>query len=76
MAVDPGARAQKVGKALLGLTEDFTREQRVDRMSLYTTAFLFQAIGLYQSSGFEFTGERASPHGTELLRMLKVLAKG
>lgn len=73
MAVAPDARGLKIGKALLHLTEDFARERGYERMSLYTTAFLRRAIGLYQSSGFEFTGERASPHGTELLRMVKVL---
>jgi GNAT superfamily N-acetyltransferase len=73
MAVDPDARGLKIGKVLLDLTEDFARELGFERMSLYTTAFLRCAIGLYQSSGFEFTGEKASPHGTELLRMVKVL---
>lgn len=75
MAVDPAARGQRIGRALLWMTEDFAREQDVDRMSLYTTAFLLRAIGLYQSAGFEFTGEKISPHGTELLGMVKVLDK-
>jgi len=73
MAVDPKVRGQKVGKALLDLTEDFARKQGLDRMSLYTTAFLLTAIRLYESTGFAFTGEKANPHGTELLRMVKVL---
>lgn len=73
MAVDPKARALRIGKALLQVAEDFAREQPFDYMSLYTTAFLLRAIRLYQSSGFEFTGETASPHGTELLRMVKIL---
>src|ERR1700693_2107033 len=51
MAVDPVARGLKIGKALLHLTEEFTREQGFERMSLYTTAFLRRAIGLYQASG-------------------------
>jgi ribosomal protein S18 acetylase RimI-like enzyme len=75
MAVDPAARGQRIGRALLWMTEDFAREQDVDRMSLYTTAFLPRAIGLYRSAGFEFTGEKISPHGTELLGMVKVLDK-
>jgi N-acetylglutamate synthase-like GNAT family acetyltransferase len=75
MAVDAEAREQKIGKALLDLTEEFAREQGFARMSLYTTAFLLRAIRLYQSSGFVFTGEKTSPHGTELLRMVKVLDK-
>ena len=74
MAVDPDARGLGIGKTLLSLTEDFARDQDLEHMSLYTAAFLQRAIGLYQSSGFAFTGEKASPHGTELLRMVKVLA--
>ena len=73
MAVAPKARGLRIGKALLQVAEDFAHEQGFDRMSLYTTAFLLRAIRLYQSSGFEFTGETASPHGTELLRMVKIL---
>jgi N-acetylglutamate synthase-like GNAT family acetyltransferase len=73
MAVDPAARGQRIGKVLLGFTEDFARTQGVRSMSLYTTAFLLSAIRLYQSSGFAFTGEKAMPHGTELLHMRKVL---
>src|SRR5215469_5793245 len=75
MAVAPEARRLRIGRALLGLTEDFAREHGVNRMLLYTTAFLSQAIRLYRSSGFEFTGEKTSPHGTELLRMEKGLSR-
>jgi len=73
MAVDPEARGQKLGQKLLKLTEDYAREQGFDRMSLFTTPFLLEAIRLYQSYGFGFTGEKVYPHGTELLRMIKVL---
>jgi N-acetylglutamate synthase-like GNAT family acetyltransferase len=73
MAVDRKARGRGIGKALLSLTEDFARERGLDRMCLYTTAFLLSAIRLYESAGFAFTGEKANPHGTELLRMVKVL---
>jgi ribosomal protein S18 acetylase RimI-like enzyme len=76
MAVDPRARGLKIGKALLDLTQTFAQEQGLDRMSLYTTGFLLNAIRLYQSSGFAFTGERVSPHGTELLEMVKILDRG
>jgi ribosomal protein S18 acetylase RimI-like enzyme len=75
MAVDPAARGQSIGRALLCTTEEFAREQRVGQMSLFTTAFLLRAIRLYQWAGFEFTGEKASPHETELLRMVKILDK-
>jgi N-acetylglutamate synthase-like GNAT family acetyltransferase len=73
MAVDPKERGRGIGQALLNLTEDFAREQGLDRMCLYTTAFLLSAIRLYESAGFAFTGETANPHGTELLQMVKIL---
>ena len=76
MAVSPEARGQKIGSALLKLTENYACEEGFDRMSLYTTPFLLGAIRLYQSHGFTFTGEKATPHGTELLRMIKVLDHG
>lgn len=66
MAVSPTARGFGVGGKLLNLTEDFTREHGYRRLSLYTTAFLKQAIELYQRAGFCFTGEtshEAAPHG-------------
>jgi len=75
MAVDPRARGQRIGKSLLDLTEDFAGGNGFGRISLYTTAFLESAIRLYQSAGFEFTGEKTNPDGTELLRMLKVLSQ-
>lgn len=74
MAVDPQFRGQKIGRALLEVAEDSARALGLHRMSLYTTAFLGNAIALYRSSGFEFTGENISPQGTELLHMVKVLA--
>jgi ribosomal protein S18 acetylase RimI-like enzyme len=73
MAVDPDARGLGIGQTLLNLTENFGRKHGYGRFSLYTTAFLKQAIHLYQAFGFQFTGETANPHGTELLRMVKVL---
>jgi ribosomal protein S18 acetylase RimI-like enzyme len=73
MAVDPEARGQKIGRALLCEAENFARERGLDRLFLYTTKFLLNAIGLYRSCGFEFTGETANPHGTELTRMVKSL---
>jgi ribosomal protein S18 acetylase RimI-like enzyme len=73
MAVAPEARGQGAGRMFLRLTEEYAREQGCDRMSLYTASFLLSAIRLYQSCGFTFTGERDSPHGTELFHMIKVL---
>ena len=69
MAVDPGARGPWNGKILLDLTENFAEKYGYEYLSLYTAVFLKQAIHLYQASGFQFTGETANPHGTELLRM-------
>jgi ribosomal protein S18 acetylase RimI-like enzyme len=73
MAVHPQARGLRIGRTLLAHVEGYVREQGYDRMLLYTTAFLLSAIRLYLSYGFRFTGEIISPHGTELLRMDKVL---
>jgi GNAT superfamily N-acetyltransferase len=73
MAVDPETRGLRIGRVLLTLTEEFARDRGANRMFLYTTAFLLQAISLYRSSGFEFTGEKTTPHGTELLRIEKTL---
>jgi GNAT superfamily N-acetyltransferase len=73
MAVHPSARGLGVGKFLLDQVERFAREEGVRLMTLYTTPFLDRAIHLYQAAGFTYTGEKASPHGTELLCMTKVL---
>ena len=71
MAVHPSARGLGVGRMLLAQIEHFARVRAVQRLSLYTTAFLKQAISLYQAAGFQFAGETICPHGTELLRMVK-----
>jgi len=73
MAVDPEARGLGIGKILLRVVENFVREHGYERISLYTTEFLARAIRLYQSSGFEFTGESIHPHGTKLLGMVKIV---
>jgi GNAT superfamily N-acetyltransferase len=73
MAVAPMARGLGIGRALLSLGEDFAKKTGCKRLTLYTTAFLKQAIHLYQAAGFRFTGETANPHGTELLLMAKVI---
>jgi GNAT superfamily N-acetyltransferase len=74
MAVHPAARGLGAGKALLDRAEQFAAEMGVYEIALYTTAFLDRAIRLYQASGFAFTGGKSNPHGTELLRMTKILA--
>jgi GNAT superfamily N-acetyltransferase len=73
MAVHPVARGLGVAKGLLNEVEKFARRNGQEQLSLYTTPFLTQAIRLYEASGFRFTGETASPHGTRLLHMQKTL---
>src|SRR3984893_17723758 len=73
MAVHASARGLGVGKFLLDQVERFAREEGVRLMTLYTTPFLDRAIHLYHAAGFTYTGEKANPHGTELLRMTKAL---
>ncbi len=73
MAAHPSARGLGVGKCLLDHVECFAIQEGARFLELYTTAFLDRAIHLYQAAGFTFTGEKANPHGTELLRMTKAL---
>jgi GNAT superfamily N-acetyltransferase len=73
MAVHPSARGLGAGKCLLDQVERFAKQKGARMLALYTTAFLNQAIRVYKAAGFTFTGEKASPHGTELLRMVKAL---
>jgi GNAT superfamily N-acetyltransferase len=75
MAVHPSARGLGAGKCLLDHVERFARQEGAQLLALYTTAFLDRAIRLYRAAGFIFTGEKANPHGTELLRMEKALAR-
>ena len=74
MAVAPRGRGSGIGVALLRRVEEFAARQGVRQLELFTTAFLDRAIALYSSAGFAFTGERVSPHGTELLRMTKEMS--
>ncbi len=73
MAAHPSARGLGVGKCLLDHVECFAIHEGARFLDLYTTAFLDRAIRVYQAAGFTFTGEKANPHGTELLRMTKAL---
>jgi ribosomal protein S18 acetylase RimI-like enzyme len=73
MAVHPLARGAGLGKRLLDEAELFAAEHHARIVELYTTAFLYGAIRLYEAAGFEFTGETVNPNGTELLRMAKAL---
>ena len=73
MAVHPTARGLGVARKLLREVENFARQNAHKQLSLFTTPFLTQAISMYQSAGFRFTGEAANPHGTRLLHMVKAL---
>jgi GNAT superfamily N-acetyltransferase len=76
MAVHPDARGQGIGAQLLAEAERFAFAGGCARLSLYTTRFLTSAIRLYEGAGFRFTGEVIAPHGTELVRMEKLLPGG
>jgi N-acetylglutamate synthase-like GNAT family acetyltransferase len=76
MAVHPATRGVGLGELLVNQAENLATEARRAVLALYTTAFLESAIRLYQRVGFKFTGEKINPHGTELLRMEKVLNEG
>lgn len=71
MAVSPTARGLGVGRTLLESAETYAHRQGCRRIALCTTAFLTAAIALYRSAGYTFTGEAESPHGTQLLHMIK-----
>src|SRR5260370_26279002 len=67
------ARGLGASKCLLDHVECFAIQEGARFLELYTTAFLDRAIRLYQAAGFTFTGEKANPHGPELLGMTKAL---
>jgi GNAT superfamily N-acetyltransferase len=73
MAAHPSTHGRGVGKCLLDQVEQFATREGVRLLELYTTAFLDRAIRLYRAAGFNFSGERINPNGTELLRMTKAL---
>ncbi len=74
LAVHPTARGRGVAKSLLRVVESLATAQRFRRLTLTTTPFLLDAIGLYERAGFHLSGEESAPHGTRLLTMRKDLA--
>ena len=58
IAVDPQARRQGIGKAMLENIIDKTAESNVDRLQLEVRAGNTPAIELYKSLGFEASGYR------------------
>ena len=77
VAVLPVARGQGVGQALMATMEAYALAQGCERMFLSTTPVLTSAIRMYESLGFQRSGE--GPHelyGTPLFTMEKVLPAG
>jgi ribosomal protein S18 acetylase RimI-like enzyme len=72
MAVDPDARGQEIGKAI-GSNPRVCPREGLRPPGPVHGGISSRAIRLYQSAGFGFTGEKSSPYGTELLRMVKDL---
>jgi GNAT superfamily N-acetyltransferase len=67
MWVDPGARKQGVGQALIGRLVDWARERDVDVLNLLVTEGNAPAIGLYERLGFHAHGPyRPHPHMAHL----------
>lgn len=58
LAIDEGARRQKVGRALVRAVEAFAREAGCDRLSVTTHVRRSDAHAFYESIGFELTGRR------------------
>lgn len=74
VAAVPAARGFGIGRLLLKEAESFAKISRARRLFLTTTPFLFRAIQLYQTFGFQRTEE--GPHdlfGTPLFTMEKLL---
>ena len=72
MAVDPTARGQGVGRALLETAEAHARAADAGRVWLHTTPFLDDAIALYRAAGFvDVTDGASDVAGTPLIAMEK-----
>jgi len=52
IAVDPGARGQRIGEQLLNAAIEWGKKQGCTRAFLSTTPFLLSAIRLYERYGF------------------------
>jgi ribosomal protein S18 acetylase RimI-like enzyme/uncharacterized protein (DUF952 family) len=69
MAVSPTARGRKLGARLLDEAVAEARLHGIVRLTLSTTPFLAEAIGLYERHGFHRTGEMLDLYGTPLIAM-------
>ena len=72
VAVAPAARGKGLGKALMKHAEHEALKMNLRTLELTTTPFLFEAIKLYDSLGFEPCGFE-DLYGTELIKMKKNL---
>jgi putative acetyltransferase len=68
MYVDPGARGQGVGRAILLRLEDHAHHLGLVRLRLETGIKQAAATGLYRSSGYREIGPFA-PYGPDLLSL-------
>jgi ribosomal protein S18 acetylase RimI-like enzyme len=72
VAVAPTARRKGLGKTLMKHAEQEATGKGLEYLELTTTTFLFEAIKLYQSFGFEECGYE-DLYGTPLIKMKKYL---
>lgn len=71
MAVEPSARGQGIGAAILKVAEDESRRARAERIRLHAQT---AARSLYERSGFQVQGEEFMEEGIPHLTMEKPLA--
>ncbi|HEV8284411.1 MAG TPA: GNAT family N-acetyltransferase [Chitinophagaceae bacterium] len=72
VAVAPPAQRKGLGKALMKHAESEALKKGFQQLELTTTPFLFEAIRLYESLGFEPCGSE-DLYGTPLIKMTKIL---
>jgi N-acetylglutamate synthase-like GNAT family acetyltransferase len=75
MAVRPVARGRGVSRRLLNTVELWAEDSGCAVLTLETTRFLAEAIGLYSSAGYCFTGAERDLFGTPVVAMNKHLVK-
>ncbi len=73
MAVLPTAQGFGVGRKLLEAVENYAVEEHFEKLFLYTTPFLHEAIRLYEKNGFKRLEDVEGFFGTPLFAMEKIL---
>ena len=74
MAVLPEAQGKRLAYRLMRELEDYVLSQKSERLYLYTTTFLHQAISLYEKFGFVRYGNPSDEYlGTNLIQFEKLL---